>query len=242
MFMGAMCYCLITGSINFNGYAHMNLAEIIKIRCRLLQKILNKEFIDYKFSESNLRELRLQRAVEIWKELQQIIREINRVYTLSLLFTLAHDFMLTTSELYMVFGRTIAGQNTSYYLLSYVVMVMLPPLYKMIMAPIYCEETIKESTKCVRLIEQLNSWYPKSVKIRNLVEALMMWRLDNNVEFNCGFNLTIRRTIITTVTSVVFNYLLILIQFRMTQDMGDNMEQQKNLLREWANQGPDFLY
>lgn len=37
----------------------------------------------------------------------------------------------------------------------------------------------------------------------------------------------------------IFNYILILIQFRMTQEMGDQIEKQKNTIQDWI--GVDYV-
>lgn len=139
-FMGTWCYAVITGGPHFSGFVHMNTTEVLRIRFRLLQRIIHRDFLLLRFPDVVLRERRLYGAIDLVKEFHEMIREVNAVYMLSMISALAHDFTLTTSELYMIFG----SKNFSPKILFYVILCMLPPFYKIIMAPIYCHKAIAE--------------------------------------------------------------------------------------------------
>ncbi|XP_034479994.1 putative gustatory receptor 57a [Drosophila innubila] len=231
----ALCYILITSGPHQTGYVHMTLTELLSIRFRLLQQILQPEFLYRRFGKGELCERRLRSLVEMVKELHYIIREINEVYNLSLWSAMAHDFTLSTSELYIIFGRSDNDSNDgiSLMLLGFLCICMLVPFYKMLIAPVYCSKSVDEGRKCLRLLEKLDNWFPDSPTVRHLVASTMRWRLQFKVEFTSGTSIVLNKTVITLFASIVFNYLLVLIQFAMTQKLGEQVEQQKVALQEW---------
>ncbi|KAM8711320.1 hypothetical protein ACLKA7_000460 [Drosophila subpalustris] len=231
----AVCYMLITSGPHLTGYVHMTLTELLTIRFRLLQRILQPQFLRRRFGDGQRCERHLRCLVEMVKELHYIIQEINGVYNLSLWSAMAHDFTLTTSELYIILGRSDIESNESInsMLLGFLCICMLVPFYKMLIAPIYCSRSVDEARKCLRLLEQLDNWFPHSLPAKQLVEAMMRWRLQFKVQFTSGTSIILNKTVITMFASIVFNYLLVLIQFAMTQKLGEQVEQQKVALQEW---------
>ncbi|XP_017072792.2 LOW QUALITY PROTEIN: putative gustatory receptor 57a [Drosophila eugracilis] len=241
----ALCYTIVTGGPHFTGYVHMTLAEMLGIRFRLLQQMLSPEFLKWRFPQMNVREIRIRQVVSMIQELHQLVQEINRVYAFSLWLAMAHDLAMSTSELYILFGQSVGigggvqqdedneERITSFRMLGYIALCMLPPLYKLLIAPFYCDRTIREARKCLRLVEQLDNWFPEKNSMRPLVESLMAWRLQAKIQFTGGMDVVLNRKIIGLFTSILVNYLLILIQFAMTQKMGEQIEQQKIALQEW---------
>ncbi|KAH8369722.1 hypothetical protein KR093_000684 [Drosophila rubida] len=233
----ALCYILITSGPHLTGYVHMSLTELLSIRFRLLQRILQPQFLYKRFGRGPLCERRVRSLVEMVKELHYIIQEINDVYNLSLWSAMAHDFTLSTSELYIIFARSDNSSNSSagvsMVLLGFLCVCMLVPFYKMLIAPVYCSRSVDEGRRCLRLLEQLDDWFPGSRPVKQLVEAMMRWRLQFQVEFTSGTSITLNKTVITLFASIVCNYLLVLIQFAMTQKLGEEVEQQKVALQEW---------
>ncbi|KAH8280251.1 hypothetical protein KR018_000920 [Drosophila ironensis] len=257
--LSAFCYTIVTGGPHFTGYVHMSLAEMLGIRFRLLQQLLDPKFLVWRFPQrqvsgqaalkSNayscfipqLREMRIRQMVSMVQELHDIIQEINRVYALSLWSAMAHDLTMSTSELYLLFGQSVGmtgggddqEQDNGQQLLRYVALCMTPPLYKLLISPFYCDRTVKDARKCLRLIEQLDNWFPQSPSLRHLVESQMCWRLQTKTQFTSGLDVVLSRRVISLFTSVLVNYLLILIQFAMTQKMGEQIELQKIALQDW---------
>ncbi|KAH8411031.1 hypothetical protein KR222_007456 [Zaprionus bogoriensis] len=240
----ALCYILITSGPHLTGYVHMTLSEILTIRFRLLQQLLNPQFLQRRFGRAGLCERRLRSLAEIVTELHYIIQEINKVYSLSSWSAMAHDFTLSTSELYIIFGRSMGGDaisgvgenhetGISLMLLGFLSLCMMLPFYKMLIAPVYCSHSVDEGRKCLRLLEQLDNWFPHSASVKQLVESMMRWRLQFRVEFMSGLSIVMNKTVIAMYASIVFNYLLVLIQFAMTQKLGEQVEQQKIALQEW---------
>ncbi|XP_016946771.1 putative gustatory receptor 57a [Drosophila biarmipes] len=240
----ALCYTIVTGGPHFSGYVHMTLAEMLGIRFRLLQKLLCPEFLKWRFPQTQVRELRIRQVVSMVQELHLLVQEINVVYGFSLWSAMAHDLALSTSDLYILFGQSLgigqdqqdedeAEQGYRYRLLFYVTLCMFPPLYKLLIAPFYCDRTIRDARSCLRLIEQLDIWFPQKSSMRPLVESLMSWQMQTKTEFTSGLDIVLNRKVIAMFTSVLVNYLLILIQFAMTQKMGEQIEQQKIALQEW---------
>ncbi|XP_062127656.1 putative gustatory receptor 57a [Drosophila sulfurigaster albostrigata] len=233
----ALCYILITSGPHLTGYVHMSLTELLSIRFRLLQQILQPQFLYKRFGKGPLVERRLRSLVDIVKELHYIILQINEVYNVSLWSAMAHDFTLSTSELYIIFARSDNSSNdaggVSLMLLGFLCVCMLVPFYKMLIAPVYCSRSVDEGRRCLRLLEQLDDWFPHSAPAKQLVEAMMRWRWQFKVEFTSGTSITLNKTVITLFASIVCNYLLVLIQFAMTQKLGEQVEQQKVALQEW---------
>ncbi|XP_020806808.1 putative gustatory receptor 57a [Drosophila serrata] len=246
--ISAFCYAVVTGGPHFTGYVHMTLAELLGIRFRLLQQILNPGYLEWRFPQKQLREVRIRQVVAMVQELLNLVQEINAVYALSLWSAMAHDLAMSTSELYILFGQSVgiggaAGQQdeedeeeeqgSSYRMLGYVALCMVTPLYKLLIAPFYCDRTIREAHKCLRLVEQLDNWFPQNPSLRPLVESLMTWRRQARIQFTSGLDVVLNRKVIALFISILVNYLLILIQFAMTQKMGEQIEQQKIALQDW---------
>ncbi|XP_016992934.2 putative gustatory receptor 57a [Drosophila takahashii] len=239
----ALCYTIVTGGPHFSGYVHMTLAEMLGIRFRLLQQMLNPEFLKWRFPQLQIRELRIRQVVSMVQELHYLVQEINEVYAFSLWSAMAHDLAMSTSELYILFGQSvgISGQQednedeqiSRYQMIGYVALCMMPPLYKLLIAPFYCDRTICEARRCLRLVEQLDIWFPEKNSLRPMVESLMSWRMQAKIQFTSGLDVVLNRKVIGLFTSILVNYLLILIQFAMTQKMGEQIEQQKIALQEW---------
>ncbi|XP_017025096.2 putative gustatory receptor 57a [Drosophila kikkawai] len=246
--ISVFCYAIVTGGPHFTGYVHMNLAELLGIRFRLLQQLLHPEFLEWRFPQKQLREVRIRQMVVMVQELLYLVQEINAVYALSLWSAIAHDLAMTTSELYILFGMSVGiggggadqqeeeeeeEQGINYRMLGYVALCMATPLYKLLIAPFYCDRTIREAQRCLRLVEQLDNWFPKIASLRPLVESLMCWRRQARIQFTSGLDVVLNRRVIALFTSILVNYLLILIQFAMTQKMGEQIEQQKVALQDW---------
>ncbi|BFG06107.1 putative gustatory receptor 57a [Drosophila madeirensis] len=249
--LSAYCYVCVTGGPHFTGYVHMSLVEMLYIRFRLLQKLLSPRFLEWRFPQRQLREQRIRQAVAIVQELHQLISEVNGVFGYVLWMSMAHDLTISTSELYIIFGMGVASmeeglehneaerklkleQNKdSRVLLGYVALFMAAPLYKLLIGPFYCERTVLEARRCLRLIEHLDNWYPCSPAMRQLVNSLMSWRLQSRQQFTIGLDIRLNRTVLTLFVSILVNYLLVLIQFAMTQKMGEHIEQQKVALQDW---------
>ncbi|KAH8358077.1 hypothetical protein KR084_001877 [Drosophila pseudotakahashii] len=241
----ALCYTIVTGGPHFSGYVHMTLAEMLGIRFRLLQQMLSPEFLKWRFPQVHLRELRIRQVVCMVQELHYLVQEINVVYAFSLWSAMAHDLAMSTSELYILFGQSVGiggGQQdedneeeqiSRYRMIGYVALCMMPPLYKLLIAPFYCDRTIREARRCLRLVEQLDNWFPEKNSLRPIVESLMSWRMQAKIQFTSGLDVVLNRKVIGLFTSILVNYLLILIQFAMTQKMGEQIEQQKVALQDW---------
>lgn len=205
----ALCYILITSGPHLTGYAHMTLSEVLSIRFRLLQRILNPNFLIKRFGCGQLCERRLKTLTDIVTELHYIIHEINEVYSFSLGSAMFHDFTLSTSELYIIFARSMGGDtisdekkngNISPMLLIFLVLCMLLPFYKMLISPIYCNQCVDESRKCLHLLEQLDNWFPHSDVVKQLVETMMRWRLQFRLQFRGGLSIVLNKTVITLVS------------------------------------------
>ncbi|XP_011196820.2 putative gustatory receptor 57a [Zeugodacus cucurbitae] len=218
---------------NWTCYMHAGFAETLSIRFRLLQILLNADFLLANFPELRICEARLQCLVGMVRSFHEIIDDINGVYRATLVAVLMHDFTLVTNILYMLFGHSIGKGDVGIFF-AYGAMWLIVPLHKFITTPIYCSMAVEEGKRCLRLIEKIDIWFPNFKSAKRIVAATMHWRLENKIEFTCGFNMIFNRTIIATITAVVFNYLLILIQFRMTQLMGQQIEEQKNVLHDWV--------
>lgn len=212
----ALSYIMITSGPHLTGYVHMTLSELLSIRFRLLQRILDPKFLHKRFGRGHLCELRLRSLVDIVTELHYIIHEINEVYGFSLGSAMFHDFTLSTSELYIIFARsmgddTITGTGAgtggddkekttiSLMLLSFLIICMLLPFYKMLISPVYCNHCVDEGRKCLHLLEQLDTWFPHSDVAKQLVETMMRWRLQFRLEFLSGLSIVLNKTVITLV-------------------------------------------
>ncbi|EDW08219.1 putative gustatory receptor 57a [Drosophila mojavensis] len=242
----ALCYIVITGGPHLTGFVHMSLAELLGIRFRLLQQILQPQRLQKPQLENGLRSL-----IDTVKQLHYLVMEINEVYNVTLWSAMVHDFALSTTELYIIFGRSSdtssssaigdgsygespeGGEAMGVMLMAFLSICMLVPFYKMLIGPVYCSNSIEEGRKCLHLLEQLDNWFPGSPGIKELVESVMRWRLQFKINFTSGRSTVYNKTVITVYTSIVFNYLLVLISFAMTQQLGEQVEQQKVALQDW---------
>ncbi|XP_036332400.1 putative gustatory receptor 57a [Rhagoletis pomonella] len=231
-YAAAMFYLACTFGPHSICFLHSNLAQIIYVRFRLIQKLLDANYLRTHFPQPQLCAARLQNLVDMVLAFHNVIDSINGVYRTSLMVGLTHDFTLASTALYLLFGHSLGGSIDSQLFVCIAIWLLLP-LHKIFSAPVHCDSTIEEGKRCLRLIEQIDVWFPNFKSVKLIVNTTMHWRLENKIEFACGLNMIYNRAIIATITTVIFNYLLILIQFRMTQIMGEQIEEQKNILHGW---------
>lgn len=213
----ALCYIVITGGPHLTGFVHMSLAELLGIRFRLLQQILQPQRLQKPQLENVLRSL-----IDMVKQLHYLIMDINEVYNVTLWSTMAHDFALSTTELYIIFGRSSdmadssssgsgigdgsygenpdGGEAMGVMLMAFLSICMLVPFYKMLIGPVYCSNSIEEGRKCLHLLEQLDNWFPGNPSIKKLVESIMRWRLQFQINFTSGRSTVYDKTVITVVS------------------------------------------
>uniref|UniRef100_A0A1I8NR27 Gustatory receptor n=1 Tax=Stomoxys calcitrans TaxID=35570 RepID=A0A1I8NR27_STOCA len=216
--MAGLAYGCVTGGPHLNFYIQMNFAEILAIRFRLLQKLLQVKLKPAAGIDERKIEQRLQLLVDLVQKYHDCIALTNRVFSVSLVIIMLHDFTLTTSELYLIFGGlTGAGSRA---LIYFVLLGLVLPIYKMTVGPVYSENAIAEGDKCFKIIQDLDFHYPGNKVIRQMVATSLTWRWDNHIQFTCG-SMKLNMETIVGVYLEIFNYILILIQFRMTQEMGD---------------------
>lgn len=140
--LAGLAYTAVTGGPHLNCYAQMNMAELLCIRFRLLQKLLTKEVVcSAKLSKSQQLGF-LRSLISFVQEYHNCIRQINDVYSVSLATTMLHDFTLTTSEFYLKLGSKKAPRENV--LICLLTACMILPLYKMTAAPFYCDKSERE--------------------------------------------------------------------------------------------------
>ncbi|XP_053962044.1 putative gustatory receptor 57a [Anastrepha ludens] len=225
-------YAAITCGLHVTCYMHSNFAEMLRVRFRLLQKLLDANYLRKMFPQSPRRTASLHSLVDMVRTLHEFIDSVNEVHRVGLSVGVAHDFMTVITVLYLVFGHSL-GERVNYTFFAQGILWLFLPLHKFITAPVYCDMAIKEGKRCLRLVEHIDIRFPNVKSAKLLVETTMHWCLSNKFEFTCGLNMIYNRTIIATITAVIFNYLLVVIQFRMTQLMGEQMGEQKTQMQDW---------
>lgn len=136
-------YLLSISGPNWTCYLHAGFAQILRVRFRLLQKLLNADFLLTNFPELHICEVRLQCLVGMVRSFHEIIDDINNVYRAALVAVLLHDFTLVTNILYMLFGHSI-GKTDDGIFFAYGAMWLIVPLHKFISTPNYCSKAIEE--------------------------------------------------------------------------------------------------
>ena len=137
----AIWYTIITVGPHSCSYGHMNSADLIRIRFRLLQKLMKPEFLLKRYADSRIRTSKLKCLVGVYKELFGIIEMLNLVYGPSLLSILLHDFTLTTSEFYILLWKTADSDSN---VILAVLFFMISPVYKIVCSPLYTHFSIVE--------------------------------------------------------------------------------------------------
>lgn len=137
--LSALAYICITGGPNLNFYIQMNFAEIVAIRFRLLQKLLQAK--PPRLEEAKLVE-RFQKLIDLVEQYHDCIHLTNQIFAKSLIIIMLHDFTLTTSELYLIFGGLTSSGSSA--LIYFVLLGLVLPIYKMTVGPVYSENAIKE--------------------------------------------------------------------------------------------------
>lgn len=196
IFMGVCCYCLMLASCQFNGYAFMTMADLLSQRFELL----HKELANLKKSPT-ANWLKLKEAIFIMQDLHLLIPQVNCIYKWSLLTALAHDFTLSTSELYLIFSAAVGSKIISPNTMVYIVVFMLPMLSKMFIMPLRATASIAKGQNCLKLIDQMDFKFPQhSQQVQQLVSSISYWRLQHKFEFSCGWNIGLHGGTITFVS------------------------------------------
>lgn len=140
--LAGLAYSFVSGGPHLNFYIQMSLAEVLTVRFRLLQKLLMVKIPGGSVAEETRRRHRLQKLIDLVQQYHDCIRLTNRIYSRSLVTIMLHDFTLTTSELYLIFGG-LTGSGSSV-LIYFVLLGLVLPIYKMSVGPWYSENSITE--------------------------------------------------------------------------------------------------
>ncbi|XP_055844747.1 putative gustatory receptor 57a [Episyrphus balteatus] len=220
VYLITFCHTFMLSGMHMIVYSFMTVADLIRIRFRLLQKLLNPGYLQRHYSDSDVRAYKLTRAIEIYRELYRVIDELNSVYGFCLLSCLAHDFTLATSLFFLMFGQAASLDEVDGKHLSFVFLLLLPPAYKMFMMPIYCTMSLNEGKKCMRIIKLMDDAFPGNERIRRIVADALWWNNHNkDSKYKIGFMMTANTGLITIMTSAIMNYVAILIQFQIQEEI-----------------------
>ncbi|XP_055918338.1 putative gustatory receptor 57a [Eupeodes corollae] len=204
MYIITFCHTFIIFGMHMIVFSFMTVADLLRIRFRLLQKLLAPAYLRRHYVDQDVRMSKLRKAVQIYRELYEVIDEVNSVHGVCLVSCLAHDFTLGTSLLYLMFGRssnlTVAGDL---HLFFGVFLLLLPPAYKMVMTPVYGMMSWKEGAKCMRIIKLMDDAFPGNSQVRQIVASTLLWNNHNKYrEYKIGPTITSNISLITAENQI----------------------------------------
>lgn len=127
-----LCYVYLTMGSLASGYAHLNYVEVIENRFRLVNKLLETEYLVVKFPGHTERNSKIHILFQTYKDLYRQIESVNSIFGEGLSISLFHDFFQIISQLFIVltFEKSIMQSFIFFGLI-------LTPVYKTVTTPTY---------------------------------------------------------------------------------------------------------
>lgn len=142
----AVSYIISYMALGVSSYAAMNFADLIRIRFRLFQKLLNPEFLKKRYKNEKVRMKKFKILVETYQDTFYIMKKLSEVYGVSLLMVHFHDFIMTTNQLYYVYWKSTNGNIGDIKFLNFIFW-MVPMVWKSIFLPLYMHLMMNEVRK-----------------------------------------------------------------------------------------------
>lgn len=140
MMIIALCYMYLTMGPHASGYSHVNYAEVIKNRFRLVNKLLTAEYLIAKFPGHDERNSKVFILFQMYKDLYKRIENVNYIFGPYLVTSLLHDFFQIISQLFIVLAIDHGDNGQAFIYICFII----PPVYKMIATPRYTSAAINE--------------------------------------------------------------------------------------------------
>lgn len=140
MMVITLCYTYLTLGPHATGYAHLNYVEVVKNRFRLVNKLLNPEYLIGHFPGHDVRNIKVNILFKIYKDLYTRIEEINEIYGSYLVTSLLHDFFQIISQIFILFTSYDGDYGQAVIIISFVI----PHVYKLAATPRYTQAAMNE--------------------------------------------------------------------------------------------------
>ncbi|XP_044731175.1 putative gustatory receptor 28b [Chrysoperla carnea] len=153
-------------------------------------------------------------------------RQLNRAFSLQLLFTFGNAFVVIFCSVYgCLFGYVVNGQitdrtNIKYFFLPFVVLSVA--ILKLLLMVFSCENMVGESRLTGSIIQKI-SLTTQQRQIKDMVQEFSLQLMHQSISITAFGFFNVDCTLLQTIVGAVTTYLIILIQFDLTMTHGDNL-------------------
>lgn len=137
-------YACVTAGPGFAGFLLVGNMDMLRLRFRLLHKLMLQYVLQTKNNQNPESDVRKLKNLEnYFKEYSCLITLLNEVFGVISASGLFHDFALITSMTYLLCSKAIAA-NVKVYEYVFVLLFMIPRIYKVITLSVYGYAAQKE--------------------------------------------------------------------------------------------------
>ncbi|XP_073848092.1 gustatory receptor 47b [Musca autumnalis] len=229
-FLISFSYACITGSPGLAGFLFVVQMDMLRLRFRLLRKVFLLNFVANSGRirrQSDIKILRKFKLLEYYfKEYSALIPRFNAVFNVVSSASMFYDFAILTNMGFLLCSKAIES-NTHWKEYLFVAFFMLPRIYKVVVCSIYGHMAHAERKNVWQEFVHMESYFNKSLIVRDNMESLFHWRMHNNDYFTVGKTMRFNLGLMFMIFNSIANYIIILIQLQF----------QQNIITETLNSG-----
>ncbi|XP_037044662.1 putative gustatory receptor 2a [Bradysia coprophila] len=157
-----------------------------------------------------------------YKELCSCIDVLNNLSGSILILMIAHDFTLTTSQVYLISWIIMDNYGEDKFELAFAVFLwMFPNLVKMGLTTFFTDITVDEvcnnAKACSYTLNKGNK-NSEDEDVRCMLDSFDLWLLHHKIEFSANNFFKIDLNLLYAVIGALTSYVLILIQFKQQEE------------------------
>ncbi|XP_037942042.1 putative gustatory receptor 47b [Teleopsis dalmanni] len=204
-FLIGATYTSITVATGSVGFIHIAKMDLLRLRYRLISHLAQQT--------SNSSGTQNQKSVitnlKLYcRKYTELIININNVFGYVSAAGIFHDFSILTSLLFLLCQKasTATTKTTEY---TFVILLLLPHFYKLVMTAIYGYLTEEEQKKCLHIL---------MIRQTDDQEWFLHWKTHNNYKLYIGSTIRCNLNVIYMVLHGITNYVIILIQLQFQEN------------------------
>ncbi|KAL7017754.1 hypothetical protein ACKWTF_010510 [Chironomus riparius] len=180
------------------------------------------EILETKFESKSKLCLEVMKYTRVYRLLCTSVGDLNQIFGFSLVMNFAHDFILLTSLIFMMFYLTFYdGWEASKDKVFIYFVWLFPNAMKITFSCLACHFTRNEIETCSQYLRKF-SYEANEDDITDLVDMFALQSIHLKTEFTANNFFSIDMSLFYNIISACTTYLVILIQFKNYDDEVDN--------------------
>ncbi|XP_050324645.1 putative gustatory receptor 47b isoform X1 [Bactrocera neohumeralis] len=231
-FVFALSYASITLAPSCIFFLHLGKMDLLRIRYRLIKRLLKQQYalaVDLKHQHKF--EMRISRLIDYCKSYIQLILQVNDVFGVVSGFSLFHDFAMLTNMTFLMCQKATETKTTVKEYI-FIILFMLPRIYKVIIYAVYGYVTQRERRDCTHEVRMCERYLTCSKAAHSKLEAFLHWQMQNTYSFLVGKVTTCNLFLLYATVNSIASSVLILIQLQFQQNSITNRMKNQQMLKD----------